>query len=1023
MSRRLSICSLLCVLLLPASPARAESGYDLWLRYPPVEDRALAGAYRSRLAGLIVQQKPETAAIVTRELTRGVKGLLGTDLPTWTEVTGDGLLLVGTPAASALIAGLGWTGELARLGPEGFIIRSTMVAGRRAIVIASQGDSGALYGTFHLLRLLQNGTPIDRLDVAERPRHALRLLNHWDNLDGSIERGYAGRSLWKWDELPGRIDPRVEDYARANASIGINGTAINSVNAKAESLTAPYLEKAAAIANVFRPYGIRVYLSANFDAPRRIGGLKTADPLDPAVAKWWRDKAAEIYKYIPDFGGFLVKADSEGQPGPQGYGRTHADGANVLADALAPHGGIVMWRAFVYDADVDPDRVKRAYKEFVPLDGTFRKNVLVQVKNGPLDFQPREPFHPMFGAMPKTPLMAELQITQEYLGHANHLVYLAPMWKEFFDADTYAQGPGSTVAKVVDGTLEGHSVTGVAGVANTGSDTNWTGHHFGQANWYAFGRLAWNPSLGADSIADEWIRMTWSRDPAAVQAIREIMLPSREAFVDYTMPLGLHHLIGGDHYAVMPENPDPRRADWSAIYYHRADATHIGFDRSRNGSGAVDQYYAPLRDQWNDPATTPETLLLWFHRLPWDYKLKSGKTLWQGLVDHYYRGAKLARDLESRWAALKGAVDDERHAVVAAKLQIQVKDAAEWRDKCLKYFQTFSKRPIEPTPDGPATSGQSTAGSPRLVLQPNDRIILLGNTLAERMQHFNHFETLLMTRFPELQLTVRNLGWSADTITLQPRPLNFGDAAKHLREQKADVILAFFGLNESFEGETGLPQFERDLEAYVDTHLQARYNGRSAPRLVLVSPIAHEKLARLPRVDVDARNRELARYTEAMRKVAARKGIPFVDLFTPSRRIMESAAAPLTINGIHLNEEGDRVVAGLLLEGLGFADGLREAEPARVAELEALREAIRDKNQQFFYRWRPVNAEYVVGRRVEPFGSVNFPPEMEQLDRMVAERDQRIWTRARALAGLRFPAVTKGKASGAPSASAGIRNR
>ena len=412
------------------------------------------------------------------------------------------------------------------------------------------------------------GVPLAALDIVERPRLERRLLNHWDNLDGTIERGYAGGSLW-W---PDRVDRRLVDYARANASIGINGTVINSVNANPQSLTQPLLEKAAAIARIFRPYGIRVYLAANFAAPKMLGSLTTDDPLDPAVARWWREKVDDIYTLIPDFGGFVVKANSEGQPGPQDYGRTHADGANVLADALAPHAGIVMWRAFVYDEKVDPDRVKRAYMEFVPLDGRFRENVFAQVKNGPLDFQPREPFHPLFGAMPKTPLMAELQITQEYLGQSNHLVYLAPMWKEFLDADTYAKGTGSTVTKVIDGTLESKARTGIAGVANTGRDTNWTGHDFGQANWYAFGRLAWDPNLSAGAIADEWIAMTWGHAPELRATIRSMMLDSREAFVHYTMPLGLHHLIGGDHYAPMPENTDPRRADWSATYYHHADA-------------------------------------------------------------------------------------------------------------------------------------------------------------------------------------------------------------------------------------------------------------------------------------------------------------------------------------------------------------------------------------------------------------------------------------------------------------------
>ena len=606
----------------------------------------------------------------------------------------DGAIVLGTPRSSRAVAGLGWTADLDRQGDEGYLIRSTPVAGGRATVIASRSDAGVLYGVFHFLRLLQTGQSVERLDVAERPRVALRILDHWDNLDGTIERGYAGPSLWRWDELPGRVDPRLADYARANASIGINGSVLNNVNADARSLTAPYLAKAAAVADVLRPYGIRTYLSANFAAPRTLGELPTADPLDPRVAAWWKAKADEIHQRIPDFGGFLVKANSEGQPGPQDYGRTHADGANVLADAVRPHGGIVMWRAFVYDASVDPDRVKRAYLEFVPLDGRFRENVLVQVKNGPLDFQPREPFHPLFGAMPRTPLLAELQVTQEYLGHSNHLVYLAPMWKEFLDQDTHARGPGSTVARVVDGTLEGHARTGIAGVANTGRDTNWTGHHFGQANWYAFGRLAWDPALAADAIADEWIRMTWSRAPEVVAAIRSLMMGSRETFVRYTMPLGLHHLIGGDHYAPMPENPDPRRADWSAIYYHRADRSGIGFDRTSKGSDAVGQYRSPLREQWGDAATCPRELLLWFHRLPWDHRLGSGGTLWEAMVAEYRRGAEEAKALEARWKTLEGKVDDERFREVSAKMSRQSEDAAAWRDKCVSYFQGVNGRPL-----------------------------------------------------------------------------------------------------------------------------------------------------------------------------------------------------------------------------------------------------------------------------------------------------------------------------------------
>jgi len=683
--------SAIVLTLFAAASVRAETGYELWLRYASIQ-----GASDRPLATSIVAESDDATAVLARdELHRGLSAMLDADVPVVPTVEADGAVVVGTPRTSPLVAALKWDERLAALGPEGFVLRTARVAGHQATVIASQTEVGALYGTFHFLRLLATGEPLAGLDVEGRPRVKRRLLNHWDNLDGTVERGYAGRSLWNWDELPGRLDPRLLDYARANASLGINGTVLNNVNASPQVLTSEHLGKVKALADAFRPYGLRVYLSVNFASPKVIGGLETADPLDPAVAAWWREKAAEIYALIPDFGGFLVKANSEGQPGPLDYGRTHADGANLLAGALLPHGGVVMWRAFVYDPDVDPDRVKRAYLDFVPLDGKLSENVFVQVKNGPLDFQPREPFHPLFGAMPKTPLVAELQVTQEYLGHSSHLVYLGTTWEEFFASDTYASGPGSTVARVVDGSLHGYRDTAVAGVANTGSDRNWTGHLFGQANWYAFGRLAWNPDLGAAEIAEEWIRMTWGNDPAVLGTIRSMMLDSREALVDYSMPLGLHHLIGGDHYAPMPENPDPRRADWSAIYYHRADAWGVGFDRTPSGSGAVDQYHAPLNERWGAPATCPPELLLWFHRLPWDYRLpSSGRTLWQELVLRYTRGVEEAREIQARWELLRGKVDEERHEAVAAKLRVQVADAEAWSAHCLRYFQQFSKRPL-----------------------------------------------------------------------------------------------------------------------------------------------------------------------------------------------------------------------------------------------------------------------------------------------------------------------------------------
>ncbi len=676
-----------------AVPAAAEDGYDLWLRYVKVEDAATRQGYERALTTLVARGETPTERLVLVELMRGIAGLVGR-APARAEAPSGGTLVVGT-SRSPIVARLGWDADLAAAGPEGFVIRTTTIDTHRTIVIASTTEVGTLYGAFHFLRLLQTGRPIDSLLVREGPRMARRLLNHWDNLDGSIERGYAGQSLWNWDELPSRVDQRVLDYARANASLGLNGTVVNSVNANPRSLRADYLRKAAALADAFRPYGIRLYLAANFAAPRMLGELETTDPLDPAVARWWKAKADEIYALIPDFGGFVVKANSEGQPGPQDYKRTHADGANVLADALAPHGGIVMWRAFVYNADVDPDRVKRAYMEFVPIDAQFRQNVFVQVKNGPLDFQPREPFHPLFGAL-KTPVMTELQITQEYFGHSTHLVYLAPMWREFFDSDTFVRGPGTTVSKIATGLLTGEARTGIAGVANTGGDRNWTGHHLAQANWYAFGRLAWNPDASASDIADDWVRMTWSRDHAVVKALTSLLLDSYETYVDYTMPLGLHHLIGGDHYAPMPENPDPRRADWSAIYYHRADKTAVGFDRTPAGSNYVGQYQPPLRERWSSTKTTPENLLLWFHRVPWTYRLTNGQTLWDGLVTHYTRGAQQAGRFVTRWQALKGKVDDARYAAVLAKLEQQAADASAWRDKCLAYFAQFSGGPVSP---------------------------------------------------------------------------------------------------------------------------------------------------------------------------------------------------------------------------------------------------------------------------------------------------------------------------------------
>ena len=683
---------LLLVALMCTGMARAEDGYDLWLRYHPLAS-AQADTYRQQASQLVAGASTPTQEVTRKELLRGLDGLLG-HAPALSEtVTNDGAIIAGTAASSPLIARLHL--DTRALGREGYVIRSVVVDGHAATVIAGNDDVGVLYGAFHFLRLLQTGQSMAKLDVSESPRLQLRVLDHWDNLDGHVERGYAGNSIWNWQKLPDWLDPRYTDYARANASIGINGTVLNNVNANAAMLTPLYLDKVAALAGVFRPYGIRVYLSVKFSAPIEIGGLKTADPLDPQVQRWWRDKADEIYKLIPDFGGFLVKANSEGQPGPQDYGRTHADGANMLADALAPHGGAVMWRAFVYSQTNADDRAKQAYTEFKPLDGKFRPNVLLQVKNGPIDFQPREPFNPLFGAMPKTPLMMEFQITKEYLGFATHLVYLGPLFEEVLSADTMAKGKGSTVARVIDGALDHHALTGIAGVANIGTDRDWTGSDFNQANWYAFGRLAWNPTASSRAIADDWVRMTFSNDPAFVKPVVDMMMASREAVVDYMTPLGLHHLMGhGHHYGPAPWDASGPRADWTPVYYHRADHDGIGFDRSNTGSNATAQYAPALAAEFNDPKTTPVDLLLWFHHLPWSYRLPSGQTLWDALVVHYTQGVDDVASMRATWTRLDGDIDAERYRKAATFLAIQQKEALWWRDASIAYFQSINGLPL-----------------------------------------------------------------------------------------------------------------------------------------------------------------------------------------------------------------------------------------------------------------------------------------------------------------------------------------
>ena len=558
--------------------------------------------------------------------------------------------------------------------------------------ITASSPIGILYGVYELLRLQNSGEVIT--SKIEKPAVGLRILNHWDNLDGSIERGYAGKSIWKWDEIKldkngkaksisASLHNRLITYARANASLGINGSVLNNVNASPKMMTAEYINKVKVIANIFRPYGIRVYLSINFASPMALGYTKTADPLDKKVQQWWQKKAKEIYTAIPDFGGFLVKANSEGQPGPGDYHRTHADGANMLADALKPYGGIVMWRSFVYGANhKGEDRVKQAVSEFKDLDGKFRDNVILQSKNGPLDFQPREPYAPIFDNIKKTPQMAEFQITQEYLGQSKHLVYLAPMWKEFFDF------------------VNPNKLKGIAGVANIGDNANWCGHPFSQANWYAFGRLAWNPSISSEEIAHEWLLQTYGNDDEKfTKPVEMMMMSPREACVNYMMPLGLHHIFKFDHH-YGPE-PDGFIAtyplEWCPVYYHKADSQGVGFDRSSKGTDAVNQYPEPYRSLYDNINTCPEEYLLWFHHVPWTYKMKSGSTLWQELCMKYNMGVSMVEVYRDYWHTSAKTFmmgHEQEWQMTDSLLNVQLENAKEWRNVCLNYFQTFSKMNI-----------------------------------------------------------------------------------------------------------------------------------------------------------------------------------------------------------------------------------------------------------------------------------------------------------------------------------------
>ncbi|WMI67735.1 alpha-glucuronidase family glycosyl hydrolase [Mangrovimonas sp. YM274] len=663
----------------------ATDGYKLWMDYKTISDSALLKEYQSLIGSVQTYGNSETMKKATTEIYNGISGILGMKNQ---KLDGKFSIILGSYNNLPKTIAQQLSQELENLNEEGYLIKSFS----NHIVITAKTDIGVLYGTFNFLKRLQTHQSIENLNILDSPKIDLRILNHWDNLDRTVERGYAGFSLWNWHQLPEYKDARYEDYARANASIGINGTVLTNVNSNALVLTPQYLEKVKALADIFRPYGLKVYLTARFSAPIEIGGLTTADPLDANVKAWWKNKVEEIYTYIPDFGGFLVKANSEGQPGPQNYGRNHVDGANMMAEALAPFNGVVMWRAFVYSEHDTTDRAKQAYSEFVPHDGEFQDNVIIQVKNGPIDFQPREPFHPMFGAMPNTNLMIEFQITQEYMGGATHLVYQPKLFEEVFESDTYQKGKGSTVAKVIDGSLDNKKITGVAGVSNIGTDRNWTGHHFLQANWYGFGRLAWNPYLNSEDIAKEWVRMTFTNKEESVNKLTDIMIASREAVVNYMTPLGLHHIMAtGHHYGPGPWVSDLSRPEWNPVYYHKADNNGVGFDRTPSGSNATAQYAPEVATMFNNLETCPEQDLLWFHHVPWTYKLKSGHTLWDGLALKYQKGVNEVAEMQATWNQLENEVDTQRFNEVNMLLSIQYKEAKWWRDACLLYFQQFSK--------------------------------------------------------------------------------------------------------------------------------------------------------------------------------------------------------------------------------------------------------------------------------------------------------------------------------------------
>lgn len=665
--------------------------YDCWLSYRKIENKELLNEYSKSFSIISVHGESPVIKTAVRELSFGIEKMLGR-APDLTE-NGETGIVTGL---CSLVEGL-TNSDISGLENDGYIIKS----GDGRIIISGKTDRGVLYGVFSFLRLMQLETPVEKMNAANNPSNMYRMINHWDNMDGSIERGYAGKSIFYRDNSFISDKQRVKDYARLLASIGINGVVLNNVNVHCHEtrfITEQYLPEVAKLADIFREYGINVFLSVNFASPVELGNLPTADPLDESVQKWWRDTAAGIYRHIPDFGGFLVKADSENRPGPFTYGRNHAEGANMLAAALKPFGGVVIWRCFVYNCKQDwrdrkTDRANAAYDNFMPLDGQFADNVILQIKNGPMDFQVREPVSPLFGGLTRTNQMLELQITQEYTGQQKHVCYLVPQWKEILDFDTFSDGEGSTVKKIIAGKVYPQKCGGIAAVSNIGSDLNWTGHVLAQANLYGYGCLAYNPDRSADEITEEWVRLTFSSHPYVVKTISNILLKSWRTYENYTSPLGIGWMVNpGNHYG--PNVDGYEYSQWGT--YHRADCFGLGVDRTvEKGTGFAGRYHKPISDLYNNMETCPEELLLFFHYVPYNYRLKSGKTLIQHIYDTHFEGVEQVKEFKEQWLSLKNLIDSERFEQVLERLEIQIRDAAEWRDVVNSYFYRKSGIPDE----------------------------------------------------------------------------------------------------------------------------------------------------------------------------------------------------------------------------------------------------------------------------------------------------------------------------------------